>query len=79
MASSLTAYQAILSNLETSLANETLAQTVNGPRPQYSLDGESYSWPEWREAMMRKITACRRLINAAQPYIVTSRGRPGVS
>jgi hypothetical protein len=72
--SSLT-YQQILNSLETSLAAETLYEATHGPKPTYDLDGESYQWTEWTEAMFRKITACRALINAAQPYMISSRGR----
>ncbi len=74
---SLATYQQILTNLETSLAAETLCEATHGPKPTYSLDGESYSWLEWTEGMMRKISACRQLINAAQPYCVSSTGRAG--
>lgn len=77
--SSLTSYQGILANLESVLAAETAYEATHGPKLDYSLDGESYQWTAWTEAVLRKITAVRQLINAAQPYTIASRGRPGVS
>lgn len=35
-------------NLATTLAAEIAYEMVNGARPQYSLDGESYDWPGYK-------------------------------
>lgn len=75
--SSLTNYQSIRANLESVLLQETLYEAAHGPKLTYSLDGENYTWTEWKEAVLRQISALRQLENAANPYIVTSRGRLG--
>jgi len=67
--------QTIRTNWATLLANETAAQLVSGPKPTYSLDGENYSWDQWRDAVIARIERLNQLINAAQPYCVVSRGR----
>lgn len=75
MATDLANLQSIRSNLLASLASETTYQQVYGPRSTYSLDGESYQWTEWREAIVRKITQLNLLIQQEQPFWVSSRGR----
>lgn len=52
----------IKANLALLLATETDYQVANGPKPSYSLDGESYQWTEWREAILRKMDALDKLI-----------------
>jgi len=44
------------------LATETAYQVANGPKPSYSLDGESYQWDTWRAAMLDKIEVINKLI-----------------
>lgn len=64
------------SNLITLLKEETAAQITGGPKPSYSLDGVSYQWNEWREAVLRKVEHITKLINMiGSPWIVRSRGR----
>ena len=58
------------------LATESAYQVAHGPKPDYSLDGESYQWAGWREALLRKIESLDRLIQNRRPYIVRSRIRP---
>lgn len=77
MATDLQNLQTIKSNLLASLAAETTYQAAHGPKPSYSLDGESYSWTEWREAVLRKITTLNALIQSeGGPFVITSRARP---
>lgn len=75
MATTAAQIQAIYDNLMTTLALEQVYCATHGPKPTYSLDGESYQWSEWEEAALRKAEALRKQINAAQPYIIRSRGR----
>ena len=53
---------AIKSNLIAQLANETAAVLAGGAKPSYSLDGESYSWTEWRQALLAKVELLNKLI-----------------
>lgn len=75
MPTALERLQAIKASLLASLAAETAYQETHGPKPDYSLDGESYQWTAWREAVLRKVEVLNRLIQQERPYIVNSRGR----
>jgi hypothetical protein len=77
MATTAQQLQAIYDNAATTLAAEIAYEAANGPKPSYSLNGRSYQWMEYKEAMVRFMEAMRKQINAAQPYIVRSRGRSG--
>ena len=68
--------EAIKASLLVSLASETAYQEANGPRPDYSLDGESYQWTAWREAVLRKVETLNRLIQQERPFFLSSRGKP---
>ena len=59
VADSLVAAKASIAAL---IATETAYQVTNGPRPSYSLDGESYDWPGWLSAMVEKIEKLNALI-----------------
>jgi len=52
----------IKANFMALLATETAYQVANGPKPTYSLDGESYQWDSWRQAMLDKIETINKLI-----------------
>jgi hypothetical protein len=54
----------IKTNLVLLLVTETAYQVANGAKPQYSLDGESYDWPGWEEAILRKIDMLNKLIQS---------------
>lgn len=71
-----TRLEAIKTSLLVSLATETAYQEANGARPDYSLDGESYQWAAWREAILRKVGVINGLIQQEQPYFHASRGKP---
>lgn len=75
MATDIANLKAIKSSLLASLAAETAYQETYGPRASYSLDGESYQWTEWREAICRKVAQLNLLIQQDEPFWVTSRGR----
>ena len=75
MATAAEQLETIKASLLASLASETAYQEANGPRPDYSLDGESYSWASWREAVLRKVETINRLIQQEQPYFISSRGK----
>jgi hypothetical protein len=66
---------AIKGNLLATLAAETAYQAAYGPKPTYSLDGESYSWTEWRSAVLDKVEQLGKLIQLEQPFIITHRAR----
>lgn len=77
MATDLANLKSIKSNLLQVLADETAYQVTNGPKPSYSLDGESMSWNEWRGAILDKIQLLNNLIqNEQTPFQVVSRARP---
>ena len=75
MATAVQQLETIKASLLASLVSETAYQELNGPRPDYSLDGESYQWAAWREAVLRKVETINRLIQQEQPYFQSSRGR----
>ena len=52
----------IKANLLTLLVTETAYQIANGAKPNYSLDGESYDWPGWEEAILRKVQLINDLL-----------------
>jgi thymidylate synthase len=62
-------------DLITQVALESAYCAAHGPKPSYSLDGESYQWSEWREAAGRKIEQLNKLIQAEKPFWFSSRGR----
>jgi hypothetical protein len=68
--------KATRSSLIQTLATEAAYQATNGPKPTYSIDGESVSWDEWREATLRQIDELTALIVKLQaPTLIRSRGR----
>ena len=62
-------------SLITQLALETAYCEAHGPKPSYGLDGENYSWTEWRDGVTRQVEALNRLIQAEKPYFKAMRGR----
>lgn len=75
MATVLQNLEAVKASLLVSLAAETAYQESHGPKPSYSLDGESYQWTEWREAVLRKVETLNRLIQQEKPFFLSMRGR----
>lgn len=68
---------AIKASLLQSLADETAYCEANGPKPDYSLDGESYQWTAWRRAVLDKIKDLNILIQQEDPcWVLQSRARP---
>jgi hypothetical protein len=68
--------QAIQANWIAELALEAASTLVNGPKPSYSLDGESVQWEQYRDAMQKRIDNLYPLIQrAGGPFIVHSRVR----
>ena len=65
----------IKNSLLASLAAETAYQEAHGPKPSYSLDGESYSWAEWRTAVLAQVGELNLLIQQEAPFCIVSRGR----
>jgi hypothetical protein len=63
-------------NLAQLIQQETALMLTNGPRPQYSLDGESFSWDEWMLKCGERITyfndALQRLDDPA--FMIEARG-----
>lgn len=77
MASDLSNLQSIKSALLASLAMEATYQQAHGPRTTYSLDGESYSWNEWRAEIIRQVVEINKLMQQETPaFVITSRVRP---
>lgn len=47
------------------------------PRPDYSLDGESYNWNAYKDSLIKNIDDLNTLIQRENmPFIVRSRARP---
>lgn len=66
----------IRDNYAQALATESAYQITNGPKPSYSIDGESVNWDTWRDSMLAKIDTLEKLIQSASgPFTVRSRGR----
>ena len=59
----------------TTLALEQAYCAAHGPKPDYSLDGESYQWSAWEEATIRKIEALNRVIQQLEPFWKCTRAR----
>ncbi len=58
------------------LTDESTYQLANGPKPSYSIDGESVSWDSWRDSMTAKIESLTNLINKVSgPFLIRSRGK----
>lgn len=58
------------------LADESAYQVANGPKPSYSIDGETVQWDEWRDKTMARIDALTdQIIRLTGPVLIRSRGR----
>ena len=64
----------IRDNYAQSLATESALQISNGPKPSYSIDGQSVNWDAWRDSMMAKIAALNELLAAGEPFELHSVG-----
>lgn len=52
-----------------------LAEITAAPKPNYSLDGESYSWSEYHDMLTRQLEKLEGLLSrAAGPFEVRSQG-----
>jgi hypothetical protein len=76
MATDVDNLKALRSSLIQTLATEAAYQAANGPKPSYSIDGESVSWDEWRTSTAAQIDKYTDLIVRLDgPVLVRSRGR----
>ena len=69
---------AVLDDLNTAYQNlaKQLAQLTASPRPNYSVDGESYSWSEYFHMLNEQLLATEQAIQRATgPFQVSSRIR----
>lgn len=67
-----------LQNLTTIRANITarLVEVTDSPKPNYTVDGESYSWADYVDMLMRQLEALDKRIQAASgPWEVRTLGR----
>lgn len=53
-----------------------IAELYTAPKPNYSIDGISVSWNEYRKQLMDEYERLGELINQANPFESRSRGRP---
>lgn len=51
-----------------------LAEMTTSPKPNYSLDGESYAWADLFERYMRQLEAVNALLAGQEPFEFHSRG-----
>lgn len=76
MASDVDTLKAARSSLVATFAAEAAYQAANGPKPSYSIDGESVSWDEWRAATLKQIDDLSDVIVRLDgPVLIRSRGR----
>lgn len=61
---------AILMEIQT----ETALWAANGPKPSYSIDGQSVDWNTWLLRRRQALTELFELIQALQPYQLKTRG-----
>lgn len=67
---------ALRTKFVTLLTTETDYQIANGPKPSYSLDGETMNWDQWRDGMLERIDKVTGIIQKLQgPILIRSRGR----
>lgn len=58
------------------LATEAAYQAANGPKPSYTIDGETMQWDTWRDSMTAKIEVLTKMISILQgPVLIRTRGR----
>jgi hypothetical protein len=65
-----TAYENVIAarnSLAQLLANETALMETNGPRPQYSLRGQSFNWESWLQRMREEIAALTATAQLLEP------------
>ncbi len=67
--------QQIKEDAVTTLALEMAYEAANGPKPDYSLNGKSYSWMAYKTAMAAFIKELNVLVQQEQPYFIASRGK----
>ena len=76
MASDVDNLKATRSSYIATLATEAAYQAANGPKPSYSIDGETVNWDTWRDSMVDKIAKLTELIQSLSgPILVRSKGR----
>lgn len=57
------------------IRSAALAELAAGPsKPSYSIDGQSVSWTEYFEHLMRRIEWCDRMLAQTEPFEITSQG-----
>ena len=64
-------------NLQTALNQIAvlLVELTVDPKPDYSVDGKSYSWSSYYSMLVDKQEALQKaLVNAGGPYEISSRG-----
>ena len=68
-----------LENLTTARAQiaERLVEVTSQPKPNYSVDGESYSWAEYMAQLQAQLEQLDKAIQRASgPFMVKTRGWP---
>ncbi len=68
------ALQATADAILTEIANETALWAANGPKPSYSIDGQSVDWNQWLLLRRQGLMELYKLIQALQPYQLKTRG-----
>jgi hypothetical protein len=67
---------AIRDGIAALIAAEVAYEQANGARPDYSIDGQSVSWPEWYEKMLARLEDLeKRIQRAGGPFLKVSYGR----
>lgn len=67
----------VQTDLQTAYENYAaqLRQISASPKPNYSIDGVSYSWSEYQQMLFTQMKALKELIQQEDtPFIVYSRG-----
>jgi hypothetical protein len=64
---------ASLATIRTNLLARIAEVTAN-PKPNYSVDGQSFSWQSYLDSLMKNLDAINAQINAESPFEIVTRG-----
>lgn len=64
----------IRDNLISEVTTETTAWAANGPKPSYSIDGQSVDWNAWLSNRMEMIEKYTAMIAKLTPFMYVNRG-----
>lgn len=51
-----------------------IAEVTSKPKPNYNIDGQSFSWQSYLDSLMKNLDAVNAQINAESPFEIVTRG-----